>query len=84
MKKHRQAGLDFEVDKLTNSIENVITGDSLPTEITLITSTDLKIITRKNGWVLDWKVEFKEPARDFYKLTVINNQSVIQGLISLG
>lgn len=83
MKKHRQAGLDFEVDKLTNSIENVITGDSLPTEITLITSTDLKIITRKNGWVFDWKVEFKEPARDVYKLTVINNQSVIQGLISL-
>jgi hypothetical protein len=23
--------LDFEVDKLTNSIENVVTGDSFPT-----------------------------------------------------
>ena len=83
MKKHKLTGLDFEVDKLTNSIENVITGDNFPTDITLITSSDLKIATKKNGWVFDWKLEFKEPARDVYKLTIVNNQTVIQGLISL-
>lgn len=83
MKKPKQTGLDFEVDKLTNSIENVITGDSFPTDITLISSADLKAVTTKNGWAFDWKYEFKQPERDVYKLTIVNNQSILQGLISL-
>ena len=83
MKKSKYPGLDFEVDKLTNSIENVVSGDHFSTDITLITSTDLKKITKKNGWVFDWKAELKEPARDVYKLTIVNNQTIIQGLISL-
>jgi hypothetical protein len=83
VKKNRKIGLDLEVDKLTNSIENVITGDSFPTDITIITPADLKNITIKNGWKFDWKIEFKQPARDVYKLTIVNNQSIIQGLISL-
>ncbi len=83
MKKNRKIGLDFEVDKLTNSIENVRTGDSFPTDITIITAADLKNVTKKNGWQFDWKIEFKQPARDVYKLTIVNNQSIIQGLISL-
>lgn len=83
MKKNRKIGLDFEVDKLTNSIENVITGDSFPTDITIITAADLKNVTKKSGWQFDWKIEFKQPARDLYKLTIVNNQSIIQGLISL-
>jgi len=76
-------GLDFEIDKLTNSIENVITGDSFPTDITLISNADLKLISKKNGWLFDWKIEFKQPEKDVYKLTIVNNQSVIQGLISV-
>ncbi len=83
MKKKKQIGLDFVVDKLTNSIENVVTGDSFTTEISLISVSDLKNITKKNDWVFDWKKEFKQPERDVYKLTIINNQSIIQGLISL-
>ena len=83
MSKSRKIGLDFEVDKLTNSIENVVTGDSFPTDITLITAADLKTVTPKNGWQFDWKLEFKQPQRDVYKLTIVNNQSIIQGLISL-
>lgn len=83
MKKSKQIALDFEVDKLTNSIENRITGDSFQTEITLISIPDLKLLTKKNDWVFDWKLEFKQPERDVYKLTIVNNQSVIQGLISL-
>lgn len=83
MKKRKDIGLDFEVDKLTNSIENVITGDSFATDITLITNADLKTVTKKSGWQFDWKLEFKQPQRDVYKLTIINNQSIIQGLISL-
>lgn len=71
------------VDKLTNSIENIFTGDSFPTDITLISSEDLKSTTKKNGWLFDWKDEFKQPERDVYKLTIVNNNKIIQGLISL-
>ena len=83
MKKQKQTGLDFVVDKLTNSIENVVTSDSFPTDITLISSADLKTVIKKNGWAFDWKDEFKQPERDVYKLTIVNNQTVVQGLISL-
>ncbi len=83
VKKSKQTGLDFEVDKLTNSIENVVTGDSFPTDITLISMADLKTVTKINSWQFDWKLELKQPEKDVYKLTIVNNQSVIQGLISL-
>lgn len=73
MKKKKQIGLDFVVDKLTNSIENVVTGDSFTTEISLISASDLKNITKKNAWVFDWKNEFKQPERDVYKLTIVIN-----------
>jgi hypothetical protein len=83
VKKKKQIGLDFVVDKLTNSIENIFTGDSFPTDITLISTEDLKSTTKKNGWLFDWKDEFKQPERDVYKLTIVNNNKIIQGLISL-
>ena len=83
MKKQDKIELDFEVDELTNSIRNVISGDSFQTDITRITKPDLKTITQKNGWLFDWKLELRSPERDVYKLTIVNNQSIIQGLISL-
>jgi hypothetical protein len=75
--------IDIEIDKLTNSLENVITGDSFPTDIVMTDINDFKSITKKEGWLFDWKAEFKKPDRDVYKLTIVNNQTVIQGLISL-
>lgn len=83
MKKQKKIGLDFEVDKLTNSIENVVTGDSFQTEVSLISKVDLKKVTKKDGWQFNWELEMKVPIRDVYKLTIVNNQTVIQGLISL-
>lgn len=83
MKRNKEIGLDFVVDKLTNSIENVLTCDNFPTDISLITKTDLKIATKKIGWVFNWVEEYKRPERDVYKLTIVNNQNIIQGLISL-
>jgi len=83
VKKQRKIGLDFEVDKLTNSIENVITGDSFATDVSIVTLADLKSITKKNKWQFDWKFEYKQPEREVYKLTIVNNQQVIQGLISI-
>jgi len=83
MRRKTETGLDFLIDKLTNSIENVITGDSFQTEISVVTLNDLKLITKKNDWLFNWKDEFIEPAREIYKLTIINNLKIIQGLISL-
>jgi hypothetical protein len=83
MKKTKEMGLDFIIDKLTNSIENVVTGDSFATDISLLSKADLKTISKTQGWLFNWKDEFKEPARDVYKLTIVNNFKIIQGLISL-
>ncbi len=83
MIKRKEIGLDFEVDKLTNSIENVITGDRFATDITILNHADLKILSKQNKWQFDWKVEYKHPEREVYKLTIVNNQQIIQGVISL-
>ena len=83
MKKQKNIGLDFIVDKLTNSIQNVVSGDSFATDITLVSVSDLKNVIKKNSWQFDWKFECKQPQRDVYKLIITGNSSVIQGLISL-
>lgn len=83
MKKRNQLGLDFEVDKLTNSIENVKSGDCFPTEISLLTKAEVKGMTKKNGWRFNWTSELKIPSREVYKLTITNNPTIIQGVISL-
>ena len=83
MKSKKQQGLNFEIDRLTNSIENIITGDSFQTEVSLFTIEDAKICTKKNGWNFDWKFELKQPTRDVFKLTIASSISAIQGLISL-
>lgn len=83
MKKEANKELDFLIDKLTNSIENLTTGDSFQTEVSLLTTSDLKSITKKNNWVFDWKGEFKQPEREVYKLTITGNPSIIQGLMSI-
>lgn len=83
MKKAKINKLDFEVDKLTNSIENILTGDSFPTDVSIISKEDLKVIDKKTGWLFDWNTEAKLADRDVYKLTIVNNSTVIQGLVSL-
>ena len=83
MRKNKETGLDFVVDRLTNSIENVITGNSLATEISILTTNDLRIVNKKNGWLFNWRIEYMDPVKDVYKLTIVNNPTVIQGLVSL-
>ena len=79
MKQDRE--LDFLIDKLTNSIENVVTGDSFQTEVSLVSASDLKTFTKSNKWLFDWKHEIKQPEREVYKLTIVGNPTVIQGLM---
>ncbi len=83
MKSPRVKGLDFIIDKLTNSIENVVTGDSFQTEVSIATKEDLKQVTKKNKWDFNWMIELKNPAKEVYKLTIIYNPNIIQGLVSL-
>jgi hypothetical protein len=83
VRKQKEIGLDFEVDKLTNSLENVKSGDSFPTEISLLTKAEVKGLTKKAGWQFNWMSELKIPSREVYKLTIINNPNIIQGVVSL-
>ena len=68
---------------MTNSIQNTISGDSFATEVLRLTKTDLKQVTKKNGWNFDWKVELADNTKEVFKLTIPNNPSIIQGLLSL-
>ncbi|WP_298767643.1 hypothetical protein [uncultured Polaribacter sp.] len=72
--------ISIEIDKLTNSIENRITGDSFDTQVLKIEETDLKLLDK--NWNFDWKLEF-ENGGTVYKLIIEENYKVIQGLISL-
>lgn len=75
--------IEIEIDKLTNSIENIITGDCFQTDVSMIDKNDLKLITKKSGWLFNWKNEYKQPDRDVYKLTITGNADVIQGMVSI-
>lgn len=83
MKKGKKISLDFVIDRLTNSIQNTISGDSFQTEISLFTLTDTKQITKKAGWHFNWKSELADNTKEVYKLTIVNNKDIIQGLLSL-
>lgn len=83
MKKQAKIALDFELDKLTNSIQNAISGDSFPTDLSRLTKADLKQVTKKNGWAFNWKTEINDNTREVYKLTISNNPNIIQGILSL-
>lgn len=74
--------LDLEIDKLTNSVENSLTGEVFDTEITRFGKGDLKAI-KKADWVFDWKFEFRTQKNEVYKLSTVNNPTIIQGLLSI-
>jgi hypothetical protein len=82
VKKHGKTHLDFEIDSLTNSIVNTFTGDSFETNITRLTKADLKTVIKRKGWLFNWTQELRKNGREVYKLTIVNNPTVIQGLVS--
>jgi len=73
----------FRIDKLTNSILNTISGDSFQTEVIRFTKVDFKNIKKSKAWIFDWKTEFDDIKKEIYKLTIVNNSNIIQGLISI-
>ena len=74
--------LDIEIDKITNSIENTITGEVFDTAISQLTTKDLNILV-KSQWQFDWGKELSDKTKMVYKLTTVNNPTIIQGLLSI-
>jgi hypothetical protein len=52
MSKKIQIEQDFIVDKLTDSILNTISGDSFQTEVSRMTTLDLKNVNKKMNGIL--------------------------------
>ena len=75
--------INIEIDGLTNSIQNLHTGQNHETEIQYITKNDFKQLTRRAGWRFNWKAEIKYADRSVYKLITIDLPYQIQGLVSL-
>ncbi len=71
--------VNIEIDKLTNSIINAVTGDVFDTELIVATIQELK--TTKKEWRFDWVKEFTKGI--VYKLVIESNPKVLQGLLSL-
>jgi hypothetical protein len=67
-KKERLA--DFEIDKLTNSIENLRTRETFDTEIVQLRTKDIKLI-KKTDWLFDWKLEIKDKSKEVFKLSTV-------------
>jgi len=82
MKKEKKNHIDIEIDKLTNSITNTLTGEVFDTAITPLKLADSKQIKKKD-WVFDWIKEIKNGIKEVYKLTTVSNPGIIQGLISI-
>ena len=71
--------VNIEIDKLTNSIINAVTGDVFDTEVLAANLKDLK--STKKEWHFDWEKELKKGK--VYKLVIEGNPNVVQGLLSL-
>jgi hypothetical protein len=71
MMKNDKYHIDIEIDKLTNSIENSISGDCFPTEIHNIENSDFKNITKTKGWLFNWREESKHLDREIFKRMIL-------------
>ena len=77
MAKKRE--INIEIDKLTNSIVNAVTGEVFETEFERVTKNEI----RKSDWLFNWHAELKDKTNEVYKMTTVENKNIIQGLISL-
>jgi hypothetical protein len=83
MAKAAKYHLGVEIDMLTNSIVNTISGDSFPTDVHILLKSELKKVTKTAGWKFNWAAEHKLADRTVYKLTIRSNPDIIQGLVSI-
>ena len=65
MKKTTKYHNDFIVDRLTNSIVNSISGDSFPTEVSLLSKEDIKQVQKKMAGFSTGKRNLNYPTEKF-------------------
>jgi hypothetical protein len=82
VKKVSKILIDVEIDKLTNSIENTVSGDVFDTDVFQLSAKDGRQIN-KADWQFNWQEQIKITDRQVYKLVIKDNPKIIQGLISL-
>ena len=73
--------LDFEIDKLTHSLEDTTTGEIFSTMVLPLEKADLKLVTKNLGWKFNWNTEFIAAEKQIYKLILQKEPKIIQGLI---
>ena len=78
----KKSYINIEIDKLTNSVENTLSGDSFDTEVVRLSKADLKEI-RKEDWLFNWYYEGRQSDRLVFKLVIRGSDGAIQGLVSL-
>lgn len=74
--------IDIEIDLLTNSIENSVTGEVFDTKVVRLAKSD-KTSIKPAEWLFDWETELDLSGREVYKLTTVNNPKIIHGLLCL-
>jgi hypothetical protein len=77
----RKRRLDFEIGKLTSSIENTLTGEVFETEMTRLHASE-KALIKKKDWRFDWIEELNDRKREVYALTTIENPEILHGIVS--
>jgi hypothetical protein len=63
-------------------MEEVATGKTFETAISLAEEEEMRMLRRKDGWFFDWEKESRESGHLVYKLTLHGDRR-IQGLISI-
>lgn len=66
----------FYIDKITNSIEDAISGKSYETEIVLLSQEEVRKVHKKDGWFFNWKTEFKNEGRQLFKLVIHGEEKI--------
>lgn len=74
--------IDIEIDLLTNSIENSVTSEVFDTHVVKLEKSD-KSGFNPDEWLFEWESELGLINREVYKLTTVNNPTIIHGLVSL-
>ncbi len=71
----RKIRLDFEIDKLTSSIENALTGEVFVTDIIRLHHSD-KTLIKKKDWQFDWSIELNDSDSEVYALITRENPDI--------
>ncbi len=75
----RKTEVDIEIDRLSNSIVNALSGDVFDTEFHKVSKKEIK----KKDWLFDWNIDLSDRKCEVYKMTIKDNVKIIQGLVSL-